>query len=486
MANFLITSPNSLAQGTDTQDLFVLNTALGATVFGNGGADQISAAAATNPTNAFIYGGAGNDSVFLTAGAAVGTLNGFYLGDGSDLMVASGSNLTNASILGGGGNDTINLVAGNTFTNSTINANAGSDYISASGATLNTSFVAAGGDNDTISFNALADGARSTLNGGGGADSLFLSGATFSAGRIDTDTLNDSQFYGNDTLTLNITLTASFVQLGGGADRLTQTLAVSASTIEGGAGLDNISFASLAANGANLIGGGRGVDTISVTTNLGDAYGTIQGGGGADVINVTSNIASAGNLIGGADADAIGLGTIAASWGTGAVAGDNAVASGLNVSYQSFSQSNLDGLDIISAIDNSTDNRTGGTFMLTQSAVNFTAVGPGTLGQAGNTFTVGANGRVTAFSNASTNTLASRAALLDATLGQGATVLFQAAGTNYVFVQGGAAGSGVSNDLVAQLNVGGFVLSGAGVVTGGLVVSNNSAIKINFSDLASF
>lgn len=486
MANFLITSPNSLAQGTDTTDLFVLNTAVGATVYGNGGADQISAAGVINPTNGKFYGGAGGDSVYLTAGAANGAVAGFFLGNGADLMVASAATLANSTVIGGGANDTIDLIAG-VFTDTNINGNAGSDRISASGSTFTRGFVAGGGDADRIVLNAIAAADASTVNGGGGADVLTLSGGNFSGGRIDADTLNDSQFFGNDTVTLNTTLTGSFVQLGGGGDRLVQNGAVgTGATIEGGAGLDSISLGTLVTTGNVFVGGGAGVDTIAVSAGLAAVFGTIQGGGGADVINVSGAAGSAGAIMGGAAGDAIGLGTNSAIWGSGAGLAANANFSGVAVSYQSFDQSNLDGLDVISAATQGAAASTGAAFMLTQSAVNFTAVGAGTFGVAGNQFNVGVNGRVTGFTNAGTTTLTQRATLLDANLTQGQAVLFQAGGTNYLFVQGGAAGSGVSNDLIAQLNVGGFIATGAAGGTGGLFITNNSAIKINYTDVAAF
>jgi hypothetical protein len=480
MANFLITSPNSLTTGTDTTDLFILNTALGSTVYGNGGADTISSVA-TNLTNAQIFGGPGGDTVFLTAGSVNGSVAGIFLGNGADVLVASATNvpgITNSTIIGGGGNDTINLIG--TYTDTNINGNQGSDLITASGASFTRGFVAGGGDADTIVLNALGASTTSTVNGGGGADVLTISGAGFSTGRIDADTLNDSQFFGNDTVTLNTTLTGSFVQLGGGADRLTQNGVVgTGATIEGGAGLDSISLGSLAAASSTVfVGGGAGVDTIAVSAALGDNFGTIQGGGGADVINVSGAGASAGAIMGGAAGDLIGLGTITQKWGTGAAVTNG--VSGVFVSYQSLDQSSVTDLDVISArtLDGNGAS-TGGVFMVTQSAVNFAAVANGNYG--GSDLTVGTGNRVTNFS-AGITTLTQRVAALNSGItAVGSTVVFQAGNTNYLFIQGG------TTDLVAQLNVGGFTLSGTtNVVNGGISIANNSAIKINFTDNAVF
>ena len=106
--------------------------------------------------------------------------------------------------------------------------------------------------------------------------------------------------------------------------------------------------------------------------------------------------------------------------------------------------------------------------MVTQSAVNFSVaafdragvVSGGATG--GATFAVGFDGSLTA-----------RAAALDLALVQGQTVVFaNGAGTNFLFVQGGASGSGASGDLVVQLN------AGFSVSSGGLFAVNNSALKV--------
>jgi hypothetical protein len=110
--------------------------------------------------------------------------------------------------------------------------------------------------------------------------------------------------------------------------------------------------------------------------------------------------------------------------------------------------------------------------------VNFAAVANGNYG--GTNLTVGTGNRVTNFS-AGITTLTQRVAALDSGItAVGSTVVFQAQGTNYLFIQGG------TTDLVAQLNVGGFTVSGAANTNGGISIANNSAIKINFTDNAAF
>lgn len=484
MANFLITTPNSLTQGTDSNDLFVLNTALGTTVNGAGGAD-IYSATVTNGSNAVFAAGAGNDTIFITAAGAGSTLASIKVlgGNGSDVIAIEGL-VTNSTIIGGGGNDSISL-SGGTYTDSTINGNLGADRISAVGGVYTRAFVAAGGDSDTINMSSRFVSA--TVNGGGGADLIQLVGETQIANTlIQGDDPGDALYFGNDTIQLGgVGLGLTTVLGGGGADvlQVSATL-VSGNRFEGGAGADSIVLSSVSVASAQLfIGMGDGNDTIVISAVLLDNLGTIQGGGGVDVITISAGAANGGLLYGGEGADLIGLGTVeAGAFQSGTV--PTAPTSGVNVAYSTFSQSNLAGFDVVSADANVNAASGGNAFMVIQSAVTFSAAAAGVY-NLGNTnqVTVAVNSRATTF-NASVNSLTARAAALDASLGQGGTVLFQAAGTNYLFVQGGAIGSGTADDLVVQLNVGGFLANTASINagTGGIVGAGANNIKIAFTD----
>jgi len=459
MANFLITTPNSLAPGTDTTDLFVLNTALGVTVNAAGGADQISAVG-TNFVNANFQGGQGADSIYLTAGAGPRTLaiTTIAVGAGNDLVAIDSALANNSTIVGGGGNDTIQF-SGGIFTDVAINGNLGSDRISASETDFTRALIGGGGDNDSINLNS-GDFISATINGGGGADRLTFVSATFSGARIEGDVLGDSEFFGNDTIRFDGgSFTGGSINGGEGND-LVQVSAVigSAVLVEGNQGADSIFLNGFVANGSAFLGGGAGDDTIGVSVALVDSFGTIQGGGGLDVINVSAGGGNAGFIFGGDDADAIGLGTIA----SGALLTD--AASGVNVSYASFSQSNLAGFDIISA----TGDASGKAFMVTQSAVDFTVAAFDRAGAVSG----GARGNAIFNSTFAAN-LTARAEALDLALVQGQSVVFaNGSGTNFLFVQAGASGSGAAGDLVVQLN------AGFSVTSGGLFKATNSALKV--------
>ena len=112
MANFLITSPNSLTEGTTSNDLIVLQTAgvLGATVYANDGNDLITAADAGNGVNAILNGQQGNDTITFGSGASL-TVGKAIGGGGNDLISATGPNtFSNSTVHGGGGADTLTFI----------------------------------------------------------------------------------------------------------------------------------------------------------------------------------------------------------------------------------------------------------------------------------------------------------------------------------------------------------------------------------------
>ncbi len=298
-------------------------TALSELIFGNGGADQITAQGG----NDFVQGGGGGDTFFaslndgddtydggngndtynlsLTAAAAIVALaNGGGNGTstsaqtGTDTLVsienvvgsADGDNITGnnaANVLtGGGGNDTLNGSGGN---DTAVYSGTVADYgFSLSGANLVVSDARGGSPDgtdtlismDTIQFNGLPalnlvfgtngnNAGGGSVNGGNGADLLL-------------------GLAGNDTINGN--LGADVLVGGAGND-----------TLNGGAGNDTAVFSGpLSAYGFSLNAGGNlvvtdnrggspdGVDTLNSIQNIqfgSQTFGLAFGDNGNDAVN---------------------------------------------------------------------------------------------------------------------------------------------------------------------------------------------------------
>ena len=458
MANFLISTAGSLVTGTTENDLFVLNTALNVGAYGSDAADTFTAAA-VNGTNGTLNGGQGADTISLTAGVATLALSKVFAGGGNDRIAMDAAAASNSTVNGGGGDDFIQISAG-VYGSTTINGNQGADTITASGATLSASFIGFGGGNDLFVLQSAGVGS-STIALGGGADVMSATVNNASAMRIEGDTVGDTVFFGNDSIRIGGTTlgSAALVQGGGGAD----LLAISAgllltSTINGNAGADSIVLSAIVvgASGA-FIAGGAGADSIQVSAALANASATIQGGGGADVINVSGSLANTGafnTLLGGADADSIGLGITFSGTST-------------NVGFAA-SDSVVGAFDTVSA--NAGANS---TYTFSQSAFNF-ASGQ-TLANAD--FTTNTGGIVN-YINADANNLTARAAQMDEYLTVGQTVIFQAAGANYLFSQAGGTSSGTADDLVFQVANTFTAAATSGGLIGG---ANNSSYTVQMA-----
>ncbi|MCP9891977.1 hypothetical protein KBY57_13075 [Cyanobium sp. Aljojuca 7D2] len=478
MANFLITTPNSLTQGTDTTDLFDLRTGAGVSIIAAGGADTISAAA-TGFTAANIQGGSGNDTVTFSVATGILDNAAILLGGGNDVLtLAAGTRAGTSSagggvdITGGGGNDLIVTLSGGEFGgNSSINGNGGNDSITVFSALFTNSLIAGGAGADFVSGQGI-NLSSSTVNGGGGNDSISLSG-TISNSNVEGDSFSDTINFGNDTITIGgVFGSASLLQGGQGNDQVVISGGfTTGASVEGNAGDDSIFINAFVVSGGTSVGAGAGTDTITVSAALVSNFGTIQGGGGADSITVNGADANGGFIYGGEGADSINLGAIASG---AQVTGGNAPAgaSGVNIAYAAFSESTLGSFDVVSVSDVTGLVNTGqfGSFMVSQSVTNFSVVSFDGAGVSGN-----AAGQAV-FSGV-TNSLTARATLLDATLVNGNSVLFQAGTSTYLFVQGGAAGSGTSNDLLVEL---GGIADDAFLASGSITRVSNSALKVNF------
>ena len=462
MANFLITDAGTTSQGTSSADLFSLNTALTTTVFGAEGADTVSAGGAINATNARLNAGLGADTISLTAGVPTLTVAQVFAGGDNDQIAIDGAVAANSTINGGGGADTLQLSAG-LYSTTTINANGGHDYVTASAVNGSAAFLGFGGGNDTVNlFSSELN--SSTIALGGGADVFSASIESAVGLRIEGDTVGDTVFFGNDSLRIagDDLGGSALVQGGGGADLLAISAGIATgTTINGNAGHDSIVLSAITVSAsASLFGGGAGNDTITISAALVQASATINGGGGNDVLSFSGTIANTGavNYVnGGAGEDTIGLGTVHSGTST-------------QVQFAAFSDSNISAFDTISANANNTD----ASYNLSQSAVNFASAQSLNVGD----FTTNTGG-VVSFVSAVGNGLTARATMIDRNLDAGQSVIFaNNAGTNFLFTQAGAQASGLTGDLIVQLN--GTFTAGAGH-TGGVVSVNNSAVTILFA-----
>jgi hypothetical protein len=457
MANFLITNPNTVTQGTVKADTVVIQTAglLGSTVFGSDGNDLVSAAGGGNGVNTKLNAGLGNDTINLQTGLGL-NVGAVFAGGGDDLITAVSATFAGNTIInGGGGADTINLGAATTVSATTVNGNGGKDLISAQSVIANNAFIGLGGGADVFNI-TTGTFSTSTIALGGGADRL--SAVTLSGGanlRIEGDTVGDSEWYGNDSIRVVAGQLgqSALLQAGGGADSITLSAGfLTGTTINGNAGHDVINVETAATQSAGfLIGGGAGKDTITISGALATGNGTIFGGGGDDIITVSAvQTGAATQLVGGTGADTFQLGATVS-------AGQTSV----NIRYTSFSESTLGSVDYVSA----TVTR-GSAFIISNSVVSgSTAVSVNAGGADG--IGTDAGGIVTGFgANVGTDVTA-RTIAIDTYLSQGQVAAFtDGAGNDYLFIQGGAAGSGTADDLLVQTNslVTGFAIVGGSAV----------------------
>jgi Ca2+-binding RTX toxin-like protein len=262
-------------------------------LFGEAGDDQVSILTAT--AGVAVYGGAGNDTVSVGAGAAV-----LYGGDGNDVVLGGADNNV---LLGEAGDDTINALDGNDFLNGgegrdslfgsggndrlfgldgadTINGGEGDDSLV--GDALPTGTLPAGEAGDTI----RGGGGRDTLWGQGGGDSLLGNdGNDILYGGTGRDTLEGGT--GNDTLYAEADDDVLFADIGydslfggSGNDRLVGS--TDGGFLSGGTGNDT-----LAVYGANTQAyGGADDDRIFAAPFQWDAATVYAGGTGSDRLHV--------------------------------------------------------------------------------------------------------------------------------------------------------------------------------------------------------
>jgi S-layer protein len=446
----------------------------GVTTFGLAGNDIITANgdALAAGSAAKLNAGAGNDKIRLS-GATVLSSSVVYGGAGNDL-VASDRDFYATNIRGGSGNDTISLSA-SFLSAATINGNDNADVISANiDAESNASLIAAGMGKDKLSAVFVSGSNKISINGGEGHDkiSVVLSNAGgFSAGVVNGGAGFDSISF--DALASN-GLTGKYA-------------------IDGGALGDTISFAGeVASVNTAAINGGDGADTITFADNLSQKRGDVNGGLGNDSIYISAQF-SAGSINGGAGADSITLKTFATGGGQGTIYGDAGAdvfslgsatfqgvsgqsnintGGGASIGYNAFSESTLSTFDKVSAgltITATNANVSGRYITSTLFDIRqdvLTASAATNISVANFTGTDG----IATFTSTFTNNLTARVEELDRVLAVGQTIGFTDDNSKYyVFVQGGASGSGTGGDLLVNLNT----------AVGSVTVSANSAISVN-------
>jgi len=476
MANYLINSPSSETVGTDSNDLFLLQTLQGNTVYGLAGNDTITASVASAASSVFLNAGAGNDLILLTGGS---TYEGSVFAGSGDDNLELGKSFSAATVRGGSGNDTIELIAEGLLSKATINGNDNADIISAAlSAGAISSFIGAGKGRDTLSFSLVSATNALTVAGGEGHDSIVYSAAAVGV-QSSLQVLGGD---GYDTITFN-SIAASGISgnsnINGGNledlitfDGIVDTTNGSA-TIAGGAGADTIRFLGATAAIANgYIDAGAGQDSIYISGYFDG--GSLNGGAGVDTISLGSFAISSqnGGLIYGDDlGDQINLNSITyTAANTGSATTAVLTGGGSVLGYASFDQSDLAGFDTVSAGVTFTQSAATvtGTYEATYFSISQDVVSA-SVASGVSVSTFSATEGIATFTSTFDATLTARVAELDRVLAVGQTVSFtDGAGTSrYLFVQGGAAGSGTDGDLIVKINSADFLAAAGSAITVG-------------------
>ena len=245
----------------------------GNTIAGNGGADLISAEAATQVSTSHVLLGGGADTLKFSGTLTASTING---GGGADLISANFS-ATGPVVIQG---DTI----GSEFY--------GNDTIAVSAISAGTALIQGAGGADVISASITQNSTASTVHGNFGKDSVVLSAAG----------ANSSQYFvaggaGADTITIQGVTTAvtsvADVRGGGGADLITvdangataEAAYTTAVEVEGGAGADTIllDIIDVTGNGSSIsLGSVRYTDFTESNLSAMDTVSAFEGAAGTD------------------------------------------------------------------------------------------------------------------------------------------------------------------------------------------------------------
>lgn len=441
MAIFTAQASGTTLTGTNNPDLFILSAATSLAIFGQGGADTIDGFTNTGSLNqSFVTLDGGPDLGVFTGQLSSSVVR---LGAGGDTLIVSGNgeSVDSSRVLAGDGSD--NLQFFDDVEDSDIELGAGADSLFLS-SDLTASTVGAGAGRDTLRVRSSID--SSTVNMGGGADSLF----------VDDNVYNSevSLGAGSDSVTIFGTASASTILLQEEADKL-EVSATNSSLIGGGGGADTIivtgSFSS-----QSTINGDGGSDSIVLLSHGTSASSVVDAGEGTDTIQVQGTGGSAGalNVIGGLGADLI----------------EFAESSDIDIKYAAAAESNINNFDTFGVLQNFGFGETATAWVAVSSVLpQQVKVASSIIGA---NFNVDNSGNVT-FKPPAGNTLASRVSALSTDLEAGQFVLFDAEGSQYIFMAGNNLNpSVVDDDLLVQLK------DNTNVV--GLDTAGNSRIRVEF------
>ena len=326
-------SASSLIQANGGNDtIYIAGDVLGSTVYGGQGADTIEGAASTavqSLSGSLIAGNRSNDKIVFNSTYSVFNTE-VYGSDstgtlaGNDSLALGALTLQTSTVYGGAGNDTIfvgdyanragqvlkvdvagfagddSIRFGGSLVSSTVNAGSGNDTLAIStstgeGANPGSSFVAGAGSDSVLVTNGrnitlYAD--TSATDTAGGADSLEITALT------------SSTVYGaagGDTLNMTASTAVRF-DLGAGTNLATGAATYTSATLIGGSAVDKLYINVF--TGAGLVNAGAGADSLTfngaVVGESTATMSTILGGTGADTLDFNSTIDKA-SVLGGTD-----------------------------------------------------------------------------------------------------------------------------------------------------------------------------------------
>ena len=473
----VITSPGLVTTGTEGADRIdfqtgaVAFTGNGSTLNGLGGSDTIQSysgfvtvSAANKGAGAVINAGGGADKITLSVSGGTTSADNVIVngGAGRDTItfIANASGAMVSNVAGGDGGDKITLL---TATFSGVGGGAGLDTIEVSGASLTTgSKINLGAGNDVISGAAADDLVLYTaagINGGGGSDTITLHTVRGVTGAfINGDSSSDGG--AADKIVVNTQGAGTTIRGKGGADTIDIEDVAGSAVVAGNAGRDVINALDLGAGAS--IQGGQGGDSIIFSGATTTTANSIIAGGGNDTIQLSASTTT-GLLVD------LGAGVDKVEYSAAAIADDDDLGT---LQVGSFSDSKLGAVDTYYLSGAAASaviglNVAAGSALGLGSAQGFSgagnietseAAGTGFLtgvGQAGSA----TNGHMT-FSGEASASLATAVQYADAaTLIQGTdsgnqalgkAITFTNGGDEYLFIQGGAAGT--SDDYIIRFS----------------------------------